>query len=86
MRMSSRRWFADEGMEPTTMRALPWALGFVLFAVLALLLGGTGVLLMAVLGFRPHWGLCALAVLCLEVLLFYVAFGHSSGKTGSSNG
>lgn len=85
MRMSSRRWFSDEDMEPTTVRAFPWALGFVLFAVLALLLGAAGVVLMAALGFRPHWGLCALAVFCLELLLFYVAFGRGGGKTGNSN-
>ncbi len=80
MRMSSRKWFSEEEMEPLNARPFPWALGFVLFAVLALLLGAAGVLLMAALGFRPHWGLCALAVFCLEVLLFYVAFGQGGRK------
>ncbi len=86
MQTYSNKWITEPEREPLNRGAFPWALGFVLFAVLALLLGGTGVLLMAILGFTPHWGLCALAVFCLEILLFYVAFGHRGGKTGSSNG
>ena len=79
MRIHFDELFADAEKEPMPVRPLPWAFGFVLFAVLALLLGGAAVLVLAALGFMPNGWLCALAIVTLEILLFYVAFG-SGGK------
>ena len=70
----------EDERESLPFQPLPWAFGFVLFAVIALLLGAAGVLVLAAFGFAPNWWLCALAVFALEVLLFYVAFGGSNGN------
>ena len=80
IRIHGMRTFFEDEREPVTVGPLPWALGFVLFAVLALLLGGAGLLVLAALGITPNWWLCALAVFILEVLLFYVAFGVRGGN------
>ena len=70
------KMYWEDEIESMPIRPLPFAFGFVLFVVLALLLGGMGVLIVAAFGFQPNWWLCALAVAALEVLLFYVAFGN----------
>lgn len=64
------------------LRQLPYALGFVLFAVGALLFCALAILGLAALGYRPNPWLCALAVLAVEAVLFGVALqGQGPGRS-----